>query len=183
MQNNREPEFEKVDTQFPERWSPRAFLPDQLSEEEIGILFEAARWAPSCFNEQPWLFAYTDSSSDRYTDFTDALNDKNREWAGKAPLLILVFSKKIFARNVKPNRWAQFDTGAAWMSLALQARKMGFYAHGMAGFSRDKAFEAAGVDPGEYDSIAAIAVGKLDEEHESGEPNSRKSLSDMIKKM
>ena len=130
--NNRSPEAE-VDPMFPGRWSPRALDPEPLPEEAVASLFEAARWAPSCFNEQPWLFVYG-TGEEKLATFLEILREGNRTWAKNAPVLAILFARKTFARNEKPNRWAGLDCGAAWMSLALQARTMGLYAHGMAGF-------------------------------------------------
>ncbi|BCR04373.1 NAD(P)H-flavin oxidoreductase [Desulfuromonas versatilis] len=159
--NGRTPEVE-VDSMFLDRWSPRSFCGDPIPEPHLAALFEAARWAPSCYNEQPWLFVYARSAEDRER-FATALVEKNRQWAARAPLLLFVLARKSFARNGKPNRHAVFDAGAAWMSLALQARRLGLYAHGMAGFSRERAAEVTGADPEEYEIMAAVAVGYRDE--------------------
>ncbi len=157
IHNGRTPEVE-VDSMFLDRWSPRAFLPDPISDPQLAALFEAARWAPSCYNEQPWLFVYARSPEDREL-FASALVEKNRLWAGRAPLLLFVLARKSFARNGKPNRHAVFDAGASWMALALQARRLGLYAHGMAGFSRERAAEVIGADQEVYEIMAAVAVG------------------------
>jgi len=149
-----------VDPRFVDRWSPRAFLSDPLSDDQVHSLFEAARWAPSCFNEQPWIFAFARSEADRAL-FATALSERNRLWAPRAPLLGFVLSRTTFARNGKPNRWAGFDAGAAWMSLALQARQLGLYAHAMAGFNVEKARDILGVKSEEHLILAAIAVGRL----------------------
>ena len=166
--NNRTTEVE-VDPMFPGRWSPRAFDPTPLPEEAVASLFEAARWAPSCFNEQPWLFVYGTESDERET-FLQILNEKNGSWAKNAPVLAILFARRTFARNEKPNRWAQFDCGAAWVSLALQARSMGLYAHGMAGFYPDKAYELLNVPEDEYEAMAAIAVGAYGDREALPEP-------------
>jgi len=156
--NARHPEVE-VDALFTDRWSPRAFDPTPLDDAQIAALFEAARWAPSCFNEQPWLFRYAVTDEERQR-FLPALVEKNRAWAQHAPLLLFVLARRHFSANGKPNRHAVFDAGAAWMSLALQARRLGLYAHGMAGFSVEKALEILDVDGEEYEVMAAIAVGR-----------------------
>jgi nitroreductase len=161
LANPRIPETE-VDAIFTDRWSPRSFSPEPLSQEDLDGLFEAARWAPSCFNEQPWLFVYAVTAEDR-ARFAEALTDKNRQWAGNAPLLLFILSRRSFARNGKPNRHFLFDAGAAWMALALQARRRGLYAHGMAGFSRQKAYEITGAAEEDYEIIAAVAVGRRDD--------------------
>ena len=159
--NTRNPECE-VDSMFTDRWSPRAFLPDPIPEHQIKSLFEAARWAPSCFNEQPWLFVYATEPEAR-EKLVSALVPKNQRWAGKCPLLMFVLARKKFQQGGRDNRHAPFDAGAAWMSLALQARRLGLYAHGMAGFNLEKAYQVLGVSQDEYHVMAAIAVGRKDE--------------------
>jgi len=147
-----------IDSMFIDRWSPRAFEPIPLTQTQIDSLFEAARWAPSCFNEQPWLFLYAAGETDR-ARFMQALVEKNQAWVKNASLLIYLLCRRNFSHNDQVNRHAPFDAGAAWMSLALQARKLGLYAHAMAGFNREKAYEILKVHAKEYDIMAAIAVG------------------------
>ena len=177
-----------VDPMFPGRWSPRAFDPTPLQEEAVASLFEAARWAPSCFNEQPWLFVYGTEREELDT-FLEILREGNRVWTKNAPLLAILFARRTFARNDKPNRWAGYDCGAAWVSLALQARSMGLYAHAMAGFHPDRAYELLGVPEEKYEAMAAIAVGMYgdqdslpDEVREMDQPNDRKPLSEVTVK-
>lgn len=148
----------EIDSMFVDRWSPRAFESRPLNEDQLASLFEAARWAPSCFNDQPWLFVYASSETDRER-FLTALVEGNQAWAKNASLLLFLLCRRNFSHNGKENRHAPFDAGAAWMSLALQARKLGLYAHAMAGFSRDKAYEILGAPADEYDIMAAVAVG------------------------
>ena len=148
-----------VDSQFLDRWSPRAFDPTPLSADQLATLFEAARWAPSCYNDQPWLFVYAVTDEDR-ARFAEALVPANQLWASRAPLLLFVLCRRRFAHNDQENRHAPFDTGAAWLALALQARKLGLHAHAMAGFSRQKAHENLGVPAEDYDIMAAVAVGR-----------------------
>jgi nitroreductase len=183
--NNRIPEVD-VNALFTDRWSPRSFKPDPIPPNQVQGLFEAARWSPSCFNVQPWYFLYTTSAEDRAV-FLDLLVEKNQLWAKDAPLLVFVLCKRNFTHNGKPNRHAVFDAGAAWMSLALQARMLGLYAHGMAGFKYDEVFDVLRVPRAEYDVIAAVAVGYRNDEaalHEDfqsqEEPNGRQPLVEMI---
>lgn len=173
-----------VDEQFVERWSPRAFADEAVTEEELRTLFEAARWAPSCYNDQPWCFVYARSDAD-LKRFREVLVDGNRRWADRAPVLVLLFSRKTFGHSGKSNRHFGFDAGAAWLSLALQARKLGLYAHAMAGFSTEKAHEVAGVPEG-WRAMAAIAVGRRGDAAELPEdlrareaPNDRKPLDEV----
>ena len=155
----RKTDHPKLDSQFIERWSPRAFSSEPIAEEDLQTLFEAARWSPSCFNEQPWRFVYAQNHDD-LGRFRSVLAEANQTWANSAPLLVLIFSKKRFTQNGKPNRWADFDTGAAWMALALQAHQLGLITHAMGGFDVDKAFEVTTMDADEYDAVCAVAVGK-----------------------
>jgi nitroreductase len=177
--NPRVPEAD-VDSMFLDRWSPRAFLEDALPEHQVKTLFEAARWAPSCYNEQPWLFVYADTPDDRRA-FAALLLEKNRRWAARAPLLMFVLARRRFLRNGTENRQAAFDAGAAWMSLALQARKLGLHAHAMAGFDLDKAHTVLGAPPSDYLILAAVAVGRKtdaailpDDIRQMEAPNARK---------
>jgi nitroreductase len=182
----RNTEFKKLDSMFIERWSPRSFLPDSITDEDIKTIFEATRWSPSCFNEQPWRFVYAHQPDDLEA-FRSVLVDANQVWANAAPLLVLVFSKKSFTQNDKPNRWAEFDTGAAWMALSLQANKLGLYTHGMGGFDPDKAFSVTGMDSEKYNVICAIAIGKLGEANtlpddlkEGESPSDRMPLDEIV---
>ena len=148
-----------IDPMFLDRWSPRAFAPEPVSKEALASLFEAARWAPSCYNEQPWLFLYASKEEDLDV-FRSLLTPKNRVWAEGAPVLAIVLARRAFEKNGKPNRWAAFDAGAAWMSLALQARRLGLYTHAMAGFDEERAYEALGAPKERYEAMAAIAIGR-----------------------
>ena len=148
----------EVDSQFIDRWSPRAFEPTPLTDAQLSTLFEAARWSPSCYNDQPWLFVYAVTPEDR-ARFAEALVPANQVWAGRAPLLLYVLCRRRFRHNGQENRHAPFDAGAAWMALALQARRLGLHAHAMAGFSREKAGAILGVPQEDYDIMAAVAVG------------------------
>ena len=149
-----------VDPIFIERWSPRVFSDQVLSGEEIQSLFEAARWAPSSYNDQPWLFLYAQKKED-HKRFASLLVDANRVWAERAPLLVYVCARKGYRRNDKPNRHYAFDSGAAWMSLALAAHKLGLYCHAMGGFDHDASYGVLGIPKTEYEVMAAIAIGRL----------------------
>ena len=184
LANPRHPEVE-VDPMFPDRWSPRAYRSEPIAPAHLAALFEAARWAPSCFNEQPWVFCYATTDADRHR-FATPLIEKNRQWASNAPVLLYVLARRHFQRNDNPNRTAAFDAGAAWMSLALQARKFGMYAHAMAGFDLPTAYDVLAADPDRYEIIAAVAVGyraapdTLPEDVAAREvPSPRKTLSEI----
>lgn len=174
-----------IEAQFTERWSPRSFRAEPLRPEQVSALFEAARWAPSCFNEQPWRFVYATEAEDRER-LAALLVEGNRVWAAKAPLLGIVFAKKSFTQNGKPNRWGPFDAGAACLSLALQARASGLYAHFMGGFDEPASYAALGVPEQEYTAMAAFAVGHRGEASalpeelaEREQPSDRKPLGEL----
>jgi len=155
--NPRRPEA-PIDPRFLDRWSPRSFLPTEVPDETLRSLFEAARWAPSCFNEQPWRFVFARETEDR-ARFLSLLAEANRAWAGKAPVLAFVAAHRSFTRNGKPNRHHAFDAGAAWLSLALEARRHDLYAHAMAGFDEARSYEVLGLDREDWVVLAAIAIG------------------------
>lgn len=147
-----------VDELFLGRWSPRSFRPDPVPREDLLTLFEAARWAPSSNNEQPWLFVYATGPADRER-FLRPLARGNRAWAEGAPVLAFLFARRS-TRDGRPYRTSGFDTGAAWMALALQARIRGLDTHPMGGFDAAAAFEVTGVDPERYDAMIALAIGR-----------------------
>lgn len=168
------------------RWSPRSFIPIDISDEELYLLFEAARWAPSSYNGQPWRFIYAKRNTGNWNKFLNLLIDFNRSWAKNASVLVLVISRKTFEYNKKPSLTHQFDTGAAWENLALQATYQGLATHGMEGFNYEKAREELNI-PVDFDILAMVAVGKrgnkdmLSTELQEREfPSDRKPLKDII---
>jgi len=170
--------FIQLDKRFLMRWSPRSFEPNPIDEKDLLSLFEAARWAPSCFNEQPWVFVYAKSEKDKI-NFQNILNEGNQIWAINAPVLVAVFSKRHFEKNGKENRWSDFDCGAAWMSITLQALSLGIYCHGMAGYDPQKAYATCNVDPLKFNSVCMIALGKIGPPEKLPEPvRSREFPSD-----
>lgn len=176
-----------VDPLFYQRWSPRAFQGYEISDRELKTLFEAAKWAPSCFNEQPWLFLYTKKSSEHWPLFLGFLVEMNQSWAKEASVLIVLISNKNFSRNNKPNESHTLDSGSSWQSLALQAHLMGLAAHGMAGFDKDAARRGLNI-PENYQLEMMIAVGKPGPKEllakslqEKEIPSSRKKLSEIMR--
>ncbi len=166
------------------RWSPRSFAEQSVLEKELLAILEAARWAPSCFNEQPWRFivARTKPDLDR---MRECLAEKNRSWADRAPMLIAVISAPDFALNGRPNRWNGFDAGTAWGYLALEANSRGLIAHAMGGFSQQKIREQFGV-PEAWGIHAVVALGYrgpvaqlLPELQALEQPNDRRPLSEL----
>lgn len=169
---------------FVERWSPRAFAPAEIGEETLARLIEAARWAPSCYNEQPWRF-YT-STRETFGDYLDLLLDLNQAWARHASVLGFVVGKTRFERNGKENSSSDLDCGAAWMSMALQAREEGLYAHGMAGIHHDEIARYLGLDSDSERVLMGFAIGRigdpaqLDEDFREKEfPSLRKPLAEI----
>lgn len=143
------------------RWSGRAFDPQKpVNREDIIRLLEAARWSPSCFNDQPWRILVFDKSHNpmQWESALGTLAEKNRKWARKAPLLILMIASEKFSHNEKPNRWAQYDCGAAAMSIALQANALGMTSHQMGGFDADLTKQTFNI-PNDYEPMAMIAIG------------------------
>lgn len=138
------------------RWSPRAFLDKQVPDEELFSLFEAARWAPSGGNIQPWKYIIARTQEDREKFFT-FINPSNRTWCEKAPVLAVLLSNKLRSSG-NPNRNHAFDTGASWGYLALEASQRGLFAHAMGGFDPELARETLSV-PEEYDILVVIAIG------------------------
>jgi nitroreductase len=182
----RETTINGLDSRFIERWSPRAFLSDAIPDSDILTIFEAARWSPSCFNAQPWRFVYATDDEHR-TALLDALVESNRDWAQRAPLIAYAFSYNVFDHNGKANRWAAFDTGAAWMSLTLQANQLGYHTHAMGGFDEARAFEVCDIDPNTHSALCALVIGKigpadlLDEASQEREtPSSRQDLETIL---
>ncbi len=177
-----------VEPIFLDRWSPRAFTGAEISPAELNSLFEAARWAPSSYNSQPWRFLYARRGTPAFETFLGLLNPFNQQWAKQAAVLIVALSARSFVRpgtsEVVASRTHSFDTGAAWANLALQASKLGWHAHGIGGFDVEKARADLKV-PDDYAVEIAIAVGRqgdktlLPESFHGGEtPNSRRPISE-----
>lgn len=154
----RQPDY-PIDELFVRRWSPRAMSGEPLTRDELWTLFEAARWAPSTYNEQEWRFLYAPTGSEHFGTLFDLLVPGNQAWCQRAAVLVVVISHKVFARNGKPNPVHTFDTGAAFENLALQGALMDLVVHGMAGFDREQARTALKV-PEDYEVEAMIAIGR-----------------------
>ncbi|MEM9623986.1 MAG: nitroreductase family protein [Pseudomonadota bacterium] len=174
-----------ADEQFIRRWSPRAMSGKALVLDELNQLFEAARWAPSCFNSQPWRFVYAISGTPAWSPLFGLLMDMNQAWAQHAGALIAVVAKKTFEHNDQPAPTHSFDTGSAWMSMALQAQQMGLVTHAMWGFHHDHAAQVLGLTD-DFAVQAMVAVGypgdirELPEKYQDREqPSPRKSLAEL----
>ncbi|MFU1783624.1 nitroreductase family protein [Haloarcula japonica] len=176
-----------VDPLFVNRWSPRAMTGASLADDDLHSLFEAARWAPSAFNNQHWRFVYATREDDEWDAFLGLLNEANRSWARDAGALIAVFSKVTLDHNGEPAATRSFDTGAAWQNLALEGARRDLAVHPMAGFDWDRIHDTLGVPEDEFDAEAMVAVGERadpetlpDDLKEREEPSGRKPLDEIV---
>jgi|SRR5579883_1245922 len=171
------------------RWSPRAFADRPVPADELNLALEAARWAASSMNDQPWHFLVGDkySNPEAYDRIFDTLVPFNQAWAKSAPVLIMVVARKVFAYNGKPSPTALYDTGMAAGQLVLQATALGLVTHQMGGFDHAKAHELLGI-PENHEAVAVMAVGwpgdpeTLPAELRDREkaPRQRKPVSDFV---
>jgi nitroreductase len=171
------------------RWSPVCFDPDKTVEpEKISSLLEAARWAASCFNEQPWNFIVaTKDNQEEYQKLFSCILEGNQKWVKNVPVLMMAVAKLNFTHNNKPNRHAFHDVGLALGNLILQAETMSLRVHCMAGFDPEKTKEIYNI-PENFEAITAIAIGyqgdvqKFAEElqQRDNKPRSRKSFDDFV---
>jgi nitroreductase len=143
------------------RFSPYAFSSRPVEAEKLRKLFEAARTAPSSYNEQPWRFVVaTRQIPEAFQRLLETLTERNRQWARQAPVLVLSVAKLDFTHNGQPNRHAWYDAGQAAAYLTLQATELGLYVHQMAGFDSEKARQLLKIPEG-YEPAAMMAVGYL----------------------
>ncbi len=144
--------------QFLRRWSPRAMSGEPVNTGHLTTLLEAARWAPSCYNAQPWHMLFSHRGDPYWQDYLTLLVEPNQAWAQQAGALIVLLGRRNFEHNNKPNPSYQLDTGAAWMSMALQASDLGLVIHAMQGFNADAARELLQI-PEEFVPMIMIALG------------------------
>lgn len=161
------------------RWSPRTFSARPVEPEKLTQLFEAARWAPSCYNAQPWNFIVaTREDAEGYNRLLSTLMDANRQWAVQAPVLILAVAKLDFPHNGRPNRHAPYDLGQAVANLTVQATALDLRIHQMGGFDPQLARELFAIPRG-YEPVAALALGYQQGPAE-GQARTRKPLADFV---
>lgn len=179
-----------IDPLFLNRWSPRAFTGEAVDDATLFSFFEAARWAPSAFNSQPWRFIYAKNSSDQWPAFLDLLFEFNRSWAGNASALILVLSRTTFTPPGKDQPIAMpshaFDTGAASALLMLQASLSGWATHGIGGFDKERTRNQLNI-PAHYTVESAIAIGRRADKsilpiglQDKEIPSSRRPISEFV---
>lgn len=148
-----------------QRWSPLAFSDKKVERETLLSLFEAARWAASCFGEQPWRFVVGFKGDSVFADLADTLVEANALWAEDAPVLFLTVAKTTFAHNGSTNRFAAYDLGQAMGQLTAQAASLGLYLHQMGGFDPNAAREVFKIGA-EYEILAVTALGYLGDSEE-----------------
>lgn len=160
--NNRHSEY-PIDAFFLNRWSPRAFTGEAMSKETLLTILDAGHWAPSSGNNQPWRFVYALRDTESWPVVLDILTPGNQRWAKNASALIIFVSRTYRISKdsqKKPAYTHSFDTGSSWFSIACQAMKLGYHAHGMEGLDREKAVQVLGIPEG-FRVEAACAIGKL----------------------
>jgi len=162
------------------RWSPRAFSPRPVESAKLAHLFEAARWAPSSYNAQPWAFIVaTRKDAEGYNRMLSTLVDVNRQWAQKAPVLILAVAKLDFDHVARPNRHALYDLGQAVANLTVQATALDLHIHQMGGFDLHSARELFAIPTG-YEPAAVLALGYQEGLLEGQAARTRKPLTDFV---
>ena len=188
----RRPDHE-IDPLFLERWSPRAFDGSEVPDSDLAAMFEAARWAPSAFNSQPWRFLYAKRGEAEWETFLSLLVPFNQSWARTASVLVYILSDTMpftdkATGEPKESSTHSFDAGAAWISLALQATRMGYHAHGMSGIHSEEARATLRI-PGRFALNAACAIGRigdpaqLDEKQRAREfPSDRKPQAEFVQR-
>jgi nitroreductase len=161
---------------------------EEISDEVLFSLFEAARWAPSSYNNQPWRFIYAKRNTPEWDTLFDLLVDFNKSWAKNAAVIVVILSKNTFDKNGKFSRTHSFDTGSAWISMAIQGASQGLVVHGLEGFDYDKAKKNLAV-PDNHTVEIMVAIGKkapketLPEELRKMEtPSTRRPLDEIVMK-
>jgi len=179
----------KLNKAIENRWSPRAFSNQPVTEKMIDLLFEAARWAPSSRNGQPWEYYFVHRDDEKtFNEVLDILTGINPDWAKNAQALIITVMKKKFDYKDKPNGKALHDMGAASALMAVQAAEMGLQVHQMGGFDKEKATAYLNLDTENYEPVTCIAVGfpgkpdQLPDDLKKGEqePRIRKEQKDFV---
>lgn len=175
-----------IDRIFLDRWSPRAMTGEAISEAELMLLFEAARWAPSSYNNQPWRMLYARRETPHWPLFFNLMGEFNQSWASTAAALVVFISRTHFDFNGAPSVTHSFDTGAAWENLALQGSLKGLVVHGMQGFDYERARTELNIPEG-FQVEAMVAIGKpahrdslSDDLREKEAPSERRPLAETI---
>ncbi len=171
---------------FVNRWSPRAMTGESVSDNDLMAMLEAAHWAPSSFNNQPWRFIYARRKDREWEIFFNLLTAGNKSWCRNASILVVIVSKSTFDRNGKPSRTSAYDTGAAWGMFALEGASRGLVVHGIQGFDYDRARKELKIPDGfEIQAMASVGIygnaELLEEKNRSREkPSLRKDFSRIV---
>jgi len=167
---------------FRNRWSPRSMTGEPIDDNVLMALFEAAHWAPSSYNNQPWRFIYGHRDTPEWAMLFNLLVEFNQKWCANAAVLVVVVSRTTFDHNGQPSRTHSFDAGAAWGMMALEGSLRGLVVHGMQGFDYDRAKKDLGIPDG-YEVEAMAAIGVMDEPSKlpadmakNEHPNQRKDI-------
>jgi nitroreductase len=183
--NQRNVDF-SVDPIFPNRWSPRAMSGEEISDDEFMSLVEAARWAPSSYNNQSWRFVFAKRNTEHWDVLFNLLGEPNKVWCKNAAVLIVIVSKDSFDFNGKPSITHSFDAGAAWENLSLQGTIMDLVVHGMQGFDYVNAKKFLNIPDG-FTVEAMAAIGRPGKKNDlplqlqdKEFPSDRKKLSEIV---
>ena len=187
--NPRQPEY-PIDKVFIDRWSPRAFTGEEIPVETLMSMFEAARWAPSSYNSQPWRFVYARRNTPHWDTLFGLLGDFNKSWAKDASALVILVSKSTMLPPGQavsiPSHSHSMDAGAAWANLSLQATLMGWHTHGMVGFDMERTRAVLNL-PAEYRVEQAFVIGKAGDKSTLSEalqgremPSPRKPIAETV---
>ena len=150
--------MDKIHKLITDRWSPRAFDKRTVDYDKIHLLFEAAKWAPSARNAQPWRFIFATREMPDYKVFIDLMSEANQSWATTAPLLVMPLAQVISTYKNRPNRLAFYETGMAVGNLLTQATAMGLMVHQLSGYDEERAKEIL-VIPTRYEPMSILAIG------------------------
>ena len=168
------------------RWSPRAMTGAEIDEQELMAIFEAGRWAPSSYNNQPWRFIYAKRNTEHWDRLFNLMVEFNQSWTKNAAVLVVIISKETFDHNGQPSITHSFDAGAAWENMALEAARRGYVIHGMQGFDYEKARKVLLI-PEVYNVEAMATIGKRGKKsdlpaelQEREMPSQRKPLKEII---
>ncbi len=190
MSDNPRRSAHPIDPMFTDRWSPRAFSDETISDSDLLTMLEAAHWAPSAYNSQPWRFVYARRDTPQWEKLLSLLVPFNQSWAKHASALVFIVSNSVMlppgGDKEVPSRSHSFDAGTAFGFLSLQATRMGWHTHGMSGVDFDKAFAELAVPAG-YRVEVAIAIGRLGDKSQLPEglqarevPNERRPLAELV---
>ncbi len=162
------------------RWSPRSFSSQDVSDDDLKTILDAARWASSSYNEQPWRFLVARKSDpSAYNKLLSLLAPPNQAWAKDAPVLMIMAAKQTFSHNGSQNHYGLHDAGEALAHLALQATALGLHTHSMGGFDRKRARQELGI-PDDFELGAAVALGYLGSPESENTPRQRKPLNEIV---